>query len=84
MKLRGNKNAHKINRKIELGWMHDDKHIRTNNGGGSRKIELHRQSKKADILKEAFFPNGESRKIYYCHQLHAKYQISLRLNLMTV
>ena len=36
----------------KLGWMHDDKHIRTNNGGGSRKIELHRESKKADILKE--------------------------------
>ena len=28
MNLRGNKNAQKINRKIELGWMHDGKHIR--------------------------------------------------------
>ena len=65
MNLRGNKNAQKINRKIELGWMHDGKHIRTNNGGGSRKIELHRESRKADILKEAktiFFPNGKSKK----------------------
>ena len=46
----------------KLGWMHDDKHIRTNNGGGSRKIELHRESKKADILKEVktfFFSNVE-------------------------
>ena len=48
--------------------MHGDKHIKTYNGGGSRKIELHRESKKSDILKEAFFflmVNQE--KIYYCH-----------------
>lgn len=53
MNLRGNKNAQKRNRKIELGWMHVCKHVRTSNGGGSCKIELPRESKKADILKEA-------------------------------
>lgn len=63
--LRGNKNAQKMKRKIELGWIHDSKHVRSANGGGSRKVELHRESKKADILNEAkeiFFPNGKSKK----------------------
>lgn len=53
LNLRGNKNAQKRNRNIELGWMHVGKHVRTSNGGGSCKIELRRESKKADILKEA-------------------------------
>lgn len=63
--LRGNKNAQKLRRKIELGWMHNGKHVRSSNGGGSRKIELPRDAKKADILevaKEIFFPNGQSKK----------------------
>lgn len=68
--LRGNKNAQKLRRKIELGWMHNGKHVRSSNGGGSRKIELPRDAKKADILKvakEIFFPNGQSKKIF-CYQ----------------
>lgn len=45
--------------------MHNGKHVRSSNGGGSRKIELPRDAKKADILKvakEIFFPNGQSKK----------------------
>ena len=53
MNLRSNKNGQKINSKIELGWIYNRKHVRTNNGGGTCKIELHRESKKADILNEA-------------------------------
>lgn len=55
----------KLRRKIELGWMHNEKHVRSSIGGGSRKIELPRDAKKADILKvakEIFFPNGHSKK----------------------
>lgn len=53
MKLQTKGNAQKLRRKIELGWMHNGKHVRSSNGGGSRKIELPREAKKADILKEA-------------------------------
>lgn len=45
-KLRGNKILQKLRRKIELGWMHNGKHVRSSNGGGSRKIELPRDAKK--------------------------------------
>ena len=36
-----------------MEWIHDDKNIGTNNDGGSRKTEMHKESKKADILGEA-------------------------------
>ncbi|KAL3866620.1 hypothetical protein ACJMK2_043904 [Sinanodonta woodiana] len=53
-----NRNAFKENRKVELGWIHNGKQVRTAKGGGTRKIELPRNSRKEeDIAKTLFFPN---------------------------
>ncbi|XP_069125428.1 uncharacterized protein [Argopecten irradians] len=63
--LCGNKHAQKKPRKIELGWIHNGKQVRTVNGGGKRTIEIDRNAKKEDILSHAkslFFPNGNSKK----------------------
>ncbi|KAL3854256.1 hypothetical protein ACJMK2_013574 [Sinanodonta woodiana] len=53
-----NRNAFKENRKLELGWIHNGKHVRTAKGGVTRKIELPSNSRKEEVLDKAktFFP----------------------------
>ncbi|KAL3859258.1 hypothetical protein ACJMK2_009485 [Sinanodonta woodiana] len=65
----GNRNAKKVKRKIEIGWLlanwngHCSRQVRKKTGGGTRKISIDKHSTKEDILKIAkdlFFPNGKS------------------------
>ncbi|KAL3876490.1 hypothetical protein ACJMK2_034333 [Sinanodonta woodiana] len=57
-----NRNAFKENRKVELGWIHNGKQVRTAKGGGTRKIELPRNSRKEvlDKAKTLFFPTNHA------------------------
>ncbi|KAL3864129.1 hypothetical protein ACJMK2_005835 [Sinanodonta woodiana] len=48
-----NINAFKENRKVEFGWINDGKQLMTATGGGTRKIELPRNSRKEEVLDEA-------------------------------
>ncbi|OWF51200.1 hypothetical protein KP79_PYT12981 [Mizuhopecten yessoensis] len=68
--LSGNKNAKKSTRKIELGWLHYDitsqmfKQVRKRNGGGTRKLDVDKESDKGDLEEKAkalFFPHGMSK-----------------------
>lgn len=63
------KNAQKTMRKVELGWMNYDteneiyKQVRTRRGGGTRKVDVSKESKKSDLIEQAvrlFFGNGKS------------------------
>ncbi|XP_060769742.1 uncharacterized protein LOC132879973 isoform X2 [Neoarius graeffei] len=59
-----NKWAEKKTRKVELGWIHEGKQVRKRKGGGTRTLDVPKESKKGDILqyaKDIFFPNGKNR-----------------------
>ncbi|XP_061194678.1 uncharacterized protein LOC133202815 [Saccostrea echinata] len=59
----GNKSANKNMRKVEVGWIHGGKQVRTPRGGGARKLDLPKFYKKDEILEEVkplFFPQGKS------------------------
>ncbi|XP_061191652.1 uncharacterized protein LOC133199847 [Saccostrea echinata] len=59
----GNKSANKNMRKVEVGWIHGGKQVRTPRGGGTRKLDLPKFYKKDEILEEVkplFFPQGKS------------------------
>ena len=59
----GNRSANKNLRKVEVGWIHKGKQIRTPRGGGTRKLNLPKFYKKEQILDEItplFFPHGQS------------------------
>jgi hypothetical protein len=65
----GNRNATKMKRVIEIGWIHKNTHrstqVRKNKGGGTRKLEVLKTATKTEILEQAislFFPNGMSSK----------------------
>ncbi|KAJ8333768.1 hypothetical protein SKAU_G00410870 [Synaphobranchus kaupii] len=67
--LRGNKNAEKKTRKIELGWMNYQdsmyKQVRRPTGGGTREIVVRKDDTVSSILekgKTLFFPDGTSMK----------------------
>ncbi|XP_051922545.1 uncharacterized protein LOC127601386 [Hippocampus zosterae] len=63
--MRNNKLALRLTRKVELGWIHEGKQQRKNQGGGTIRLDVSKDTKKADILQIAldpFFPNGTSRK----------------------
>ena len=66
-----NRWAEKKTRKVELGWIHEGKQVRRRRGGGTRSLNVPKESKKDDILqyaKDLFFPNGQS-KIRRCEIL---------------
>lgn len=59
----GNKNAKKDKKQIEVGWINDGKQVRTPRGGGTRKLQLPKDSIKENVMEEIvplFFPNGKS------------------------
>ena len=67
--LTGNKNAKKICRSLELGWLNFDyqvreyKQVRYRRGGGTRKVHMECTSTMHDLMKVArrlFFPDGVS------------------------
>lgn len=63
--LHGNKNASKDTRRIELGWIHNKKQVRTRCGGGTRKVLVKKTDGYEDLIKlgkELFFPEGQSKK----------------------
>ena len=63
-KLSGNRNAAKSTRKIQYGWIHNGKGVRTTNGGGTRDSIVQKTVTCNDLLSQAkslFFPNGKSR-----------------------
>ena len=69
--LKKNRWAEKKTRKVELGWIHEGKQVRRRRGGGTRSLNVPKESKKDDILqyaKDLFFPNGQS-KIRRCEIL---------------
>lgn len=56
-------------RKVELGWMNYDaesdifRQVRTRKGGGTRKVDVSKESKKPDLIQQAvklFFADGKS------------------------
>lgn len=56
--------AEKKTRKVELGWIHEGKQVRKRKGGGTRTLDVPKESKKVDILqyaKDLFFPNGKNK-----------------------
>ncbi|XP_071127559.1 uncharacterized protein [Mytilus edulis] len=70
-KLKGNDNAKKQERKIEIGWFDYDyrsseyRQVRTLNGGGVRYINAPKTWMQDDILqhgKKVFFLNGKSKR----------------------
>lgn len=63
MCLRSNKRAWKTARKVELGWIHDNRQVRKRSGGGTRVLDIHKSATKTEILSQAkilFFPNEKS------------------------
>ena len=63
-------NATKQSRRIELGWMHDGKVLRTKSGGGTRKLDMPKKAVNSDILeagKKLFFRDGRSKKGKFDH-----------------
>lgn len=63
MHPRSNRRAWKTTRKIELGWIHDNRHVRKRSGGGTRVLDVRKSATKTDILslaKKLFFPNDNS------------------------
>ncbi|CAL9686254.1 unnamed protein product [Knipowitschia caucasica] len=59
-----NKWARKKTRKIEVGWFHEGKQVRKRKGGGTRTIEVPKETNKADLLQYAtdlFFPGGKNK-----------------------
>ena len=65
-RMKGNKNAAKPTRKIELGWIHDGKQVRKRCGGGTRSVTVAKTSNKQDLLKIAkglYFPRGSTKMV---------------------
>lgn len=67
-KLKGNKNAQKTKRKIELSCFHLEgsvyKQVRGNKGGGPKSFEMDKSKKMGQILqlaKNLYFPNGQNK-----------------------
>ncbi|XP_061610704.1 uncharacterized protein LOC133468616 isoform X2 [Phyllopteryx taeniolatus] len=61
--LKNNKRAWKTTRKIELGWIHNNKQVRKRSGGGTRVLDINKNATKTEILSQAkqlFFPNEKS------------------------
>lgn len=59
MRLKSNKKAWKTTRKIELGWIHDNRQVRKRSGD----IDIDKNATKTKILSQAkklFFPNEKS------------------------
>ena len=59
----GNKSASKDKKRVEVGWINNGKQVRTPRGGGTRKLELPKNSNKENVIEEIiplFFPNGKS------------------------
>ena len=66
-KLTGNKNAKKVERQFELGWLNYEngelKQIKSKRGGGTRKLKMSCTTSVEEIMnkgKQLFFPNGTS------------------------
>ncbi|KAK7886626.1 hypothetical protein WMY93_026247 [Mugilogobius chulae] len=58
-----NKWARKRTRKIEVGWIHEGRQVRQRRGGGTRTINVPRDTRKAQLFnfaKDLFFPNGRN------------------------
>lgn len=53
MRLRNNKRAWKTTRKIELGWIHDNRQVRKRSGGGTRVLDINKNATKTEILSQA-------------------------------
>jgi hypothetical protein len=70
-KMKGNVNAVRVIRRIEVGWMDFDskskmyKQVRIQNGGGLRQMSVNLSCTMADVRNNAlllFFPGGNSKK----------------------
>ena len=62
---KGNRNAKKLSRKIEVGWVHEGRSVRAHTGGGTRKLTVPNTATQDDIVREAkkyFFPGGRSAR----------------------
>ncbi len=62
----GNKNAYKDTRRIELGWIHNGKQVRTKCGGGTRKLSVPKNAGYDDLIKlgkELFSLKVSQRKV---------------------
>ena len=62
---RGNKNARKQSRKVEVSWVHDGRSMRARTGGGTRKLVVPNMATPEDVISEAkkyLFPGGRSAR----------------------
>ena len=58
-------NSTKDFRRIDLGWIHEGIQVRAKQGGGTRKLNIHKDTSLSSILESAkslFFPEGQSPK----------------------
>lgn len=72
-KLKGNKNAKRRTRRLEIGWMkfnekeNDYKQVRAVKGGGTRHVSVDRQCTVREVQEMAeslfFFPNGTYKSL---------------------
>ncbi len=71
-KLKGNKNAKRRTRRLEIGWMNfsekenDFKQVRAVKGGGTRHVSVDRHSTVREVQEMAeslFFPNGAFKSL---------------------
>ena len=61
----GNTNASKNNRRIQVGWIHNNRQVRDPKGGGVRKLAVDKDATRdvlLEVSKGLFFREGTSRK----------------------
>ncbi|KAK7157036.1 hypothetical protein R3I94_006940 [Phoxinus phoxinus] len=79
--LIGNKNACKDKRRVELGWMHNGKQVRTKCGGGTRKLAVPKTAGYDDLIQLGKEKNGPevsfSFKIYDFQECEMPHDITV-------
>lgn len=90
----GNKNAKKLSKKIEIGWLHQYgssgfHQVRSPSGGGTREITMNfdaTMSQMLESVKILFFPGGQSKKgsasdfdFFITDQTHTKLENSMTI-----
>ena len=61
----GNRHAAKGNRRIQFGWMHNDRLVKDRTGGGTRKVPVNKNANRDELLeigKQLFFKKGKSKR----------------------
>ena len=71
---RGNMNAFRECRRIQVGWIHNDQQVKSSRGGGVRKLDVSKEANPQTLLESTtnlFFRDGISKKglkLKYCSE----------------